>query len=98
MTVDLVHRASGPLHLRCDYGGDLSDVAITAVVSGSAGEVGRLQVLRTGSKGTVDLVAPLAEVKRWPAGELAIDVQLLRGDVSGRLDTVLIDLKPETAA
>ena len=97
MTADLVHRAGAPFHVRWDYGGDLSDVAMTAVVSGSVGEIGRLRVLRTEKGGTVDLFASAADVAGWPAGELLLDVQLLRGDVSGRLDTVLIDLIPEQA-
>lgn len=95
MTADLIHRAGTALHLRWDYGADLSDVTITAVVSGPAAEVGRLKVLRTDRRGTVDLVAPAAEVARWPAGRLNLDVQLSRGDVSGRLDSVLIDLVRE---
>ena len=97
MTADITHRAGGPLHLRWSYGADLSDVDITAVVSGPAGEVGRLKVLRTDRQDVVDLLSPAADVGRWPTGQLALDVRLLRGDVAGRLDTVLIDLKPEAA-
>lgn len=96
-TADLIHPAGRPFHLRWDYGGDLSDVDITAVVSGPAGEVGRLQVLRTATQGRVNLIATSAEVAGWPLGRLALDVQLLRGAVSGRVDTILIDLKPEAA-
>lgn len=95
---DITHRAGAPLHLRWDYGSDLADVAITAVVSGPVGEVGRLKILRAAERGRIDLVATAAEVAGWPPGRLALDVQLLRGDVSGRLDTILIDLQPEHAA
>lgn len=95
---DIAHRAGTPFHIRWSYGDDLSDVDITAVVSGPAGEVARLKILRTAQTGEIDLVATSAETARWPAGRLHLDVMLLRGDVSGRLDTVFIDLSEEAAA
>lgn len=96
---EISHRRGTPFHIRWSYGADLSDVAITAVVSGDAGEVARLKVLRCeGSIGEVDLIAAAEETRLWPIGPLALDVLLLRGDVSGRLDTVLVDIQQGAGA
>lgn len=92
---DITHRRATPFLIRWSYGADLSDVEINAVVTAPDGrQIGRLRALRSNDRvGEIDLIATAAETAAWPAGRLALDVLLLRGDVAGRLDTVLIDMQ-----
>ena len=90
--VNFTHPRTAPLHLRWNYGADLADVGVTPVVSGASGVLGQLRVLRSARTGEIDLLASAEEVATWPPGVIAIDILMLRGDVAGRLDTILIDL------